>query len=99
MSVAAVPRNSSNSCSMDRSVLSQVVTSGSIGLILVLGLQLNGLAPCVFCCCLRRWTEDRIYMANLVAADCLLLLSLLGVQHTGGRPCRSRRAPTTSAPP
>ncbi|XP_036109270.1 G-protein coupled receptor 35-like [Molossus molossus] len=82
LSVATGPGNSSNSCSTDRSVLSQAATSISICLILGLGLLLNGLALWVFCCRLRRWTETRVYMVNLVAADSLLLLSLPGVLHT-----------------
>ncbi|XP_027446347.1 G-protein coupled receptor 35-like [Zalophus californianus] len=65
-------------------VLSQV-TRVSICFILALGLPLNGLGLWVFCCRLRRWTETRIYMVNLVAADFLLLLSLPGVLHTLGQ--------------
>nr|XP_012422202.1 PREDICTED: lysophosphatidic acid receptor 5-like [Odobenus rosmarus divergens] len=61
------------------------VTRVSICFILALGLPLNGLGLWVFCCRLRRWTETRIYMANLVAADFLLLLSLPGVLHTLGQ--------------
>ncbi|EFB16587.1 hypothetical protein PANDA_012303, partial [Ailuropoda melanoleuca] len=49
---------------------------------LALGLPLNGLGLWVFCCRLRRWTETRVYMANLVAAAFLLLLSLPGALHT-----------------
>ncbi|KAM5266663.1 G-protein coupled receptor 35-like [Hipposideros larvatus] len=92
MSATAAPANSSHGCSMERGVLSQVATSVSIGLILALGLLLNGLALWVFCCRLRSWTETRVYMVNLVAADGLLLLSLPGVLHTLG-PASASRAP------
>uniref|UniRef100_A0A671DQ26 G-protein coupled receptors family 1 profile domain-containing protein n=1 Tax=Rhinolophus ferrumequinum TaxID=59479 RepID=A0A671DQ26_RHIFE len=84
VSATAATANNSDGCSMERGVLSQVATSVSIYLILVLGLLLNGLALWVFCCRLRRWTETRVYMVNLVAADGLLLLSLPGVLHTLG---------------
>ncbi|XP_036277047.1 G-protein coupled receptor 35-like [Pipistrellus kuhlii] len=80
--VAEGPGNHSNSCSTDRGTLSQAATVASICLVLVLGLLLNSLALWVFCCRLRRWTETRIYMVNLVVADCLLLLSLPGILHT-----------------
>ncbi|XP_042806738.1 G-protein coupled receptor 35-like isoform X1 [Panthera leo] len=84
---AAVPGNGTGSegCSTERSILSQAATSVSIYVILALGLPLNGLGLWVFWCRLRRWTETRVYMANLVAADCLLLLSLPGVLHTLGQ--------------
>ncbi|KAM9663693.1 G-protein coupled receptor 35-like [Trichechus inunguis] len=78
------PSNASSNCSMDRSTLLQVATSASICLILGLGTLLNGLALWVFGCRLRKWTETRIYMVNLVAADCLLLLSLPGILFTLG---------------
>ncbi|XP_054426404.1 G-protein coupled receptor 35-like [Pteronotus mesoamericanus] len=76
--------NGSSGCSTDRSASLQMATSASIGLILALGLLLNGLALWVFCCRLRRWTETRVYMVNLAVADYLLLLSLPGVLHTLG---------------
>ncbi|KFV80874.1 G-protein coupled receptor 35 [Struthio camelus australis] len=40
------------------------------------GSVLNALALWVFCCKLGKWTETRVYMANLALADCLLLLTL-----------------------
>ncbi|XP_030873341.1 G-protein coupled receptor 35-like [Leptonychotes weddellii] len=78
--------NSSHDCIADPGgrVLSQV-TRVSICFILALGLPLNGLGLWVFCCRLRRWTETRVYMANLVVADFLLLLSLPGVLHMLGQ--------------
>ncbi|XP_037017401.2 G-protein coupled receptor 35-like [Artibeus jamaicensis] len=85
VSEADAPASSSNSCSTDRGAWSQVATSASICLILALGLLLNALALWVFCCRLRRWTETRVYMVNLAAADCLLLLSLPGILHTLGQ--------------
>ncbi|NXS37699.1 GPR35 protein, partial [Pomatostomus ruficeps] len=44
--------------------------------VLVLGIVLNVLALWVFCCKLGKWTETRVYMVNLAAADCLLLFTL-----------------------
>lgn len=91
--VAHGPGNNSNSCSTDRGTLSQAATIASICLILVLGLLLNSLALWVFCCRMRRWTETRIYMVNLVVADCLLLLSLPGVLHTLGQGVGAQEGP------
>ncbi|KAM6178475.1 G-protein coupled receptor 35-like [Rhynchocyon petersi] len=70
---------SSSNCSRVWSQSLQVATRVSAGVIMGLGALLNGLALWVFCCRLRRWTEARIYMVNLVVADFLLLLSLPGV--------------------
>lgn len=47
-----------------------------LGGLLVLGLLLNGLALWVLCCRLHRWTETRVYMANLAVADLCLLCAL-----------------------
>ncbi|XP_010003396.1 PREDICTED: G-protein coupled receptor 35-like [Chaetura pelagica] len=44
--------------------------------VLLLGILLNVLALWVFCCKLSKWTETRVYMVNLAAADCLLLFTL-----------------------
>ncbi|RLV97570.1 hypothetical protein DV515_00011641 [Chloebia gouldiae] len=44
--------------------------------VLGLGIVLNMLALCVFCCKLGKWTETRVYMVNLAVADCLLLFTL-----------------------
>lgn len=44
--------------------------------VLLLGVLLNVLALWVFCCKLGKWTETRVYMVNLAAADCLLLFTL-----------------------
>ncbi|XP_067596112.1 G-protein coupled receptor 35 [Pseudorca crassidens] len=46
------------------------------GGLLVLGLLLNSLALWVLCCRLLRWTETRVYMANLAVADLCLLCAL-----------------------
>ncbi|XP_075386233.1 G-protein coupled receptor 35-like [Tenrec ecaudatus] len=81
MSVSPAPRN----CSTDRSASTQIFTSVSVCLTLGLGALLNGLALWVLGWRLHRWTETRIYMVNLVAADCLLLLSLPGVLLTLGQ--------------
>ncbi|NXA47801.1 GPR35 protein, partial [Nothocercus julius] len=40
------------------------------------GSVLNALALWVFCCKLGKWTETRVYMANLALADCSLLFTL-----------------------
>ncbi|XP_029792017.1 G-protein coupled receptor 35-like [Suricata suricatta] len=53
-------------------------------LLLALGLLLNGLALWVFCCRAPRWTETRIYMANLAAADLCLLCALPFFLHSLG---------------
>lgn len=47
-----------------------------LGMLLALGLPLNGLALWVFCCRLHRWTETHVYMVNLAAADLCLLCVL-----------------------
>ncbi|XP_029081048.1 G-protein coupled receptor 35 isoform X1 [Monodon monoceros] len=47
-----------------------------MGGLLVLGLLFNGLALWVLCCRLLRWTETRVYMANLAVADFCLLCAL-----------------------
>ncbi|XP_006893559.1 PREDICTED: G-protein coupled receptor 35 [Elephantulus edwardii] len=52
------------------------------GLMLVAGLLLNAVALWVLCCRLPRWTETRIYMVNLAAADLWLLCALPFVLHT-----------------
>uniref|UniRef100_A0A8C8RJK5 G-protein coupled receptors family 1 profile domain-containing protein n=1 Tax=Pelusios castaneus TaxID=367368 RepID=A0A8C8RJK5_9SAUR len=40
------------------------------------GVLFNALAFWVFCCKLTKWTETRVYMINLVIADCCLLFTL-----------------------
>ncbi|XP_014725980.1 PREDICTED: G-protein coupled receptor 55-like [Sturnus vulgaris] len=42
----------------------------------ILGLVLNSLALCVFCCFWRKQTKTSVYMISLALADVLLLLSL-----------------------
>ncbi|XP_075014202.1 G-protein coupled receptor 35-like [Calonectris borealis] len=44
--------------------------------VLSLGIPLNGIAFWVFCCKLKRWTETRVYMINLMVADSFLLFAL-----------------------
>ncbi|NXG73286.1 GPR35 protein, partial [Baryphthengus martii] len=44
--------------------------------VLSLGIPLNMIAFWVFCCKLKRWTETRVYMINLMVADSFLLFSL-----------------------
>ncbi|KFV43056.1 G-protein coupled receptor 35, partial [Tyto alba] len=41
-----------------------------------LGIPLNTVAFWVFCCKLKRWTETRVYMINLMVADSFLLFAL-----------------------
>uniref|UniRef100_A0A8C6DEK6 G protein-coupled receptor 35 n=1 Tax=Moschus moschiferus TaxID=68415 RepID=A0A8C6DEK6_MOSMO len=67
--------NSSNCSSWEPPVAERVLFTYLVGL-LALGLLLNGLALWVLCWRLPRWTETRIYMANLAIADLCLLCAL-----------------------
>ncbi|NWX32843.1 GPR35 protein, partial [Notiomystis cincta] len=44
--------------------------------VLALGIPLNTIAFWVFCCKLKRWTETKVYMINLIVADSFLLFTL-----------------------
>ncbi|NXD64998.1 GPR35 protein, partial [Eolophus roseicapillus] len=44
--------------------------------VLSLGIPLNAIAFWVFCCKLKRWTETRVYMINLIVADSFMLFAL-----------------------
>ncbi|XP_054139059.1 G-protein coupled receptor 35-like [Melozone crissalis] len=44
--------------------------------VLVLGIPLNAIALWVFCCKIKRWTETKVYMINLIMADSSLLFTL-----------------------
>ncbi|NXO66100.1 GPR35 protein, partial [Phainopepla nitens] len=44
--------------------------------VLALGIPLNAVAFWVFCCKLKRWTETKVYMINLIVADSFLLFTL-----------------------
>ncbi|XP_071422426.1 G-protein coupled receptor 35-like [Pithys albifrons albifrons] len=44
--------------------------------VLVLGIPLNTIAFWVFCCKLKKWTETKVYMINLIIADTSLLVTL-----------------------
>ncbi|NXF78523.1 GPR35 protein, partial [Sclerurus mexicanus] len=44
--------------------------------VLTLGIPLNTIAFWVFCCKLKRWTETKVYMINLIIADSSLLFTL-----------------------
>ncbi|NXS05670.1 GPR35 protein, partial [Oxylabes madagascariensis] len=44
--------------------------------VLALGIPLNAIAFWVFCFKLKRWTETRVYMINLIVADSFLLFTL-----------------------
>ncbi|XP_010085003.1 PREDICTED: G-protein coupled receptor 35-like [Pterocles gutturalis] len=44
--------------------------------VLSLGIPLNTMAFWVFCCKLKKWTETRVYMINLMVADSFLLFAL-----------------------
>uniref|UniRef100_A0A8C6JM66 Uncharacterized protein n=1 Tax=Melopsittacus undulatus TaxID=13146 RepID=A0A8C6JM66_MELUD len=44
--------------------------------VLSLGIPLNAIAFWVFCCRLKRWTETRVYMINLIVAGSFLLFAL-----------------------
>ncbi|KAI4549913.1 G-protein coupled receptor 35 isoform X2 [Ovis canadensis] len=74
--------NSSNCSSWEPLVVKGVLLT-YLGGLLVLGLVLNGLALWVLCWRLPRWTETRIYMANLAVADLCLLCALPFFLHFG----------------
>ncbi|NXU90424.1 GPR35 protein, partial [Xiphorhynchus elegans] len=44
--------------------------------VITLGIPLNMIAFWVFCCKLKRWTETKVYMINLIIADSSLLFTL-----------------------
>ncbi|NWV73396.1 GPR35 protein, partial [Dasyornis broadbenti] len=44
--------------------------------VLALGIPLNSIAFWVFCCKIKRWTETKVYMINLIIADSFLLFTL-----------------------
>ncbi|NXR19942.1 GPR35 protein, partial [Cinclus mexicanus] len=44
--------------------------------VFTLGIPLNSIAFWVFCCKLKRWTETKVYMVNLIVADSFLLFTL-----------------------
>ncbi|CAM4599555.1 G-protein coupled receptor 35-like [Lepidochelys kempii] len=44
--------------------------------VFLFGILFNALAFWVFCCKLPKWTETRVYMINLMIADCCLLFTL-----------------------
>ena len=74
--------NSSNCSSWEPLVVKGVLLT-YLGGLLALGLVLNGLALWVLCWRLPRWTETRIYMANLAVADLCLLCALPFFLHFG----------------
>ncbi|NXF03475.1 GPR35 protein, partial [Smithornis capensis] len=57
----------------DSIVLLQLIVSIPV---LTLGISLNTIALWVFCCRLKRWTETKVYMINLIVADSFLLFTL-----------------------
>ncbi|NXY04706.1 GPR35 protein, partial [Pteruthius melanotis] len=59
--------------SQDSIVLLQLVVYIPV---LALGVPLNTIAFWVFCCKLKRWTETKVYMINLIIADSFLLFTL-----------------------
>uniref|UniRef100_A0A8C3XQI5 G-protein coupled receptors family 1 profile domain-containing protein n=1 Tax=Chelydra serpentina TaxID=8475 RepID=A0A8C3XQI5_CHESE len=44
--------------------------------IVFFGVIFNVIALWVFCCKLKKWTETKVYMINLIIADCSLLFTL-----------------------
>ncbi|NWV68362.1 GPR35 protein, partial [Malurus elegans] len=44
--------------------------------VLAFGIPLNTIAFWVFCCKIKRWTETKVYMINLIVADSFLLFTL-----------------------
>ncbi|KGL76177.1 G-protein coupled receptor 35, partial [Tinamus guttatus] len=61
--------------------------------VLAFGIPLNAIAFWVFCWKLKRWTETRVYLINLMIADCSLLFALPFLiyfhrrQHQTGKLC------------
>ncbi|NXE47322.1 GPR35 protein, partial [Casuarius casuarius] len=61
--------------------------------VLTFGVLLNAIALWVFCCKLKSWTETRVYIMNLMVADCFLLFALPFLiyfhqrQHPTGKLC------------
>uniref|UniRef100_A0A8C8RI18 G-protein coupled receptors family 1 profile domain-containing protein n=1 Tax=Pelusios castaneus TaxID=367368 RepID=A0A8C8RI18_9SAUR len=56
-------------------------TNCGLNLIISFGLVFNLIAFWIFCCKLKKWTETRVYMINLVIADCSLLFTLPFILH------------------
>ncbi|NXH61093.1 GPR35 protein, partial [Rhabdornis inornatus] len=44
--------------------------------VFTLGIPLNSIAFWVFCCKIKRWTETKVYMINLIMADSFLIFTL-----------------------
>uniref|UniRef100_A0A452IJL4 G-protein coupled receptors family 1 profile domain-containing protein n=1 Tax=Gopherus agassizii TaxID=38772 RepID=A0A452IJL4_9SAUR len=66
--------NCNNSLKLNYNVqLIQVIIYATI---FPFGAIFNVLALWVFCCKLKKWTETRVYMINLVIADCSVVCSL-----------------------
>ncbi|NXG33303.1 GPR35 protein, partial [Dromaius novaehollandiae] len=61
--------------------------------VLTFGVLLNTIALWIFCCKLKSWTETRVYIMNLMVADCFLLFALPFLiyfhqqQHPTGKLC------------
>ncbi|NXB55425.1 GPR55 protein, partial [Struthidea cinerea] len=69
--------NTSENCNFTSiDSLARTVQLGITIPIFIIGLVLNTLALCVFCCFWRKQTKTSVYMISLVLADVLLLLSL-----------------------
>ena len=71
--------NCSNDCSSDNDTLQDSVALFQFIVyipVLSLGVPLNTIAFWVFCCKIKRWTETRVYMINLMVADSFLLFAL-----------------------
>ncbi|NWW01544.1 GPR55 protein, partial [Oreocharis arfaki] len=69
--------NSSGNCNFtDIDNLAWTVQLGISIPTFILGLVLNTVALCMFCCFWRKQTKTSVYMINLALADVLLLLSL-----------------------
>ncbi|XP_032336590.1 G-protein coupled receptor 35 isoform X1 [Camelus ferus] len=89
LSWASSPRTMDNrTCGQEKPGSAQVLYTYT-GALLVLGLLLNGWALWVLCHRLQRWTETRIYMANLAVADLCLLCALPFFLHS-----LKRKSPT-----
>uniref|UniRef100_F6SN29 G-protein coupled receptors family 1 profile domain-containing protein n=1 Tax=Ornithorhynchus anatinus TaxID=9258 RepID=F6SN29_ORNAN len=67
--------NFSMNCNFETTNSSRIATVVSMGTILFLGIIFNSLAVWVFCYKMKKWTETRVYMINLIVADYSLLVS------------------------
>ncbi|NXH13946.1 GPR35 protein, partial [Bucco capensis] len=54
----------------------QFIEFALYNLIFVFGALFNAFALCMFFCKMKKWTETRVYVINLVLADCFVICTL-----------------------